>query len=245
MKRRKDQKAWLRISGRCVEFTFPLGTFRGPRRPRMFRSSDKRKKQNFVQAVRRLASLINANFQVGDCFFALTYADTSELEKSMPAGLDPDRQKDFLCMQAYRSFDNFRRRLERACKKKGIECKYIVITSMKDPDTKEDERVHHHIVVTREMRDLVIEKWRNGFVYDRFLDNSGDYTGIAAYMLDQAHHLENGKRYRHSLSVVMPEQRVVYIDPVPDYNVPPKSVVVERNERYVRYVLPVGGHLLL
>lgn len=114
-------------------------------------------KNNDRIAVRNLTLLLNANFDEHAAHFTLTYK-----EAPTPEAAAKDRE-------------NFLRRMKRAVP--GL--KYVAVTEY------ENVRIHHHIVMSTIDVKLVNKLWTKGFVMPTVLDECGDYTDLAEYLIKE------------------------------------------------------------
>lgn len=191
-------------------------------------------KQNEEDAVKRLARILNCNFQTGDLWLTLRYSD----------GRLPGSREE-----AEKDVKKFLRRCRDAMKKDGKGMKAVWVTSDLDSETGETARLHHHIVMTAESWETVCRYWPEDEITYRRLDGRGDYTGIARYMIQNAPRGENVPKWHSSRGMAKP----VVTEPVPvrerdEIRIPAGVVVKERTEnideesglhsRYVRYVKP-------
>lgn len=173
---------------------------------RKMKSDIRKQKQNENDAVKRLARLIHANMKAGDCFHALTYNDESlaKLMALLPQELNEEERMNALYFLAHHQLQLYLRRCREACKKAGVEFKYIAITSDMDGKTGEVARIHHHIVAPKEVEEILVEKWTMGEVRKRYVWNEADHTGLADYMIRQVRHLPDAKKYIPSRNLVVP-----------------------------------------
>lgn len=209
--------------------------------------SDLRKvQQNENDAVKRVARLINANFRPDDCFFAPTYSDEAlaELTKEMPADLPEEERMDYVFSKAHHQLQLYLRRVRRDCEKKGIEFRYIAITSDMDGNTGESVRIHHHIIAPREIQDILLKKWTAGIVIKNYVWDEADHYGLAKYLMDQVRRIPDAKKYipSRNLVVPLPKDRIA---PSGKEVQPPKGAkLLLRTEfrsgkpQYIRYVIP-------
>lgn len=210
---------------------------RGKRRGKSLASQIER---NMKEAVRSLARILNCNFQGGDMLLTLKYSDDR---------LPQSKQ------EAKKEVRRFIRRLDRAYRKQmGKKLRYVVVTADKSGKTGATVRLHHHIVMDAVDYALLAKCWADDQFYCRYLDNSGDYTAIAQYMMKNAGYERGVRSWSASQGLKKPE----YSAPVPvksldDVRLPKGAVVVERqvNEdevsgfraAYIRYVMPQEGEI--
>lgn len=151
-------------------------------------------KQNEKNAIEKLRWLLNANFEGGDLFLALTY------DSKLPP---PEREK------AKKDIEVFLRKARGIYKKEGKEFKYIAVTEY------EAKRIHHHIVCNkidaRELWELWEKQCGHGAMRTRYLDGSGQYAELAEYLVKETKRtfrLNNGvgrKRWNASKNLTQPE----------------------------------------
>lgn len=234
------------ISGRAVEkrdvlmdvSLDPTTRRPRPRGKRRGRSAAAQIERNFQEAIKRLARALNCNFQGGDLFLSLKYDDAR-----LPASK----------AEAKREARNFIRRIARAyAKATGNKLRWALVTADRSSKTGEPVRLHHHVVMDAVAWELIAAHWpADQFSYRR-LDGSGDYTGVARYML-----LNSGyERGRRNWSTSQGLEKPVFTAPEPvkglgSFQVPKGARIVEREVRedadsgfraaYIRYVLPGDG----
>ena len=168
------------ISGRTVETRrswLSIGpTYKRPRGTRKAGSSSLKKiKANERERIRNLARLINCNFGVGDGFLTLKYDDAH-----YPADL------------AYETADailvKFIRKLRREYRKEsGSALPAVSITANWSPHRQAPARLHEHLIIPSDAVELARKIWPEfggpGTVIVEDLNDEGDYTKIAAYMI--------------------------------------------------------------
>lgn len=150
------------------------------RNPKSYPAEERVKRSNDRIAERTLRRKLNTNFGHGDIFMTLTYN-----------GEAPTKE------EAKKELDNFLRRLRREYRRAGKEMKYIVVTEY------EAKRIHHHVVLNYLDAGLVKETWQRGKTNTTFLDESGQYEALAAYLIKETKRTFKeeetiGKRYRCS-----------------------------------------------
>lgn len=205
---------------------------RGKRRGKSLASQIER---NFREAVKRLARILNCNFQGGDLFLSLKYSD-----ERLPATKK----------EAKREARNFIRRIDRAYRKQtGKKLRWALVTADRSTKTGKPVRLHHHVVMDAVAWELIAENWPDDQFSYRRLDGSGDYTGIARYMMLNAGY-ERGER---SWSTSQGLEKPIFTAPevvrgAGSFRVPKQARIVERSIRedeesgfhsaYIRYVMP-------
>jgi len=126
----------------------------------------KKAAQNLQNAVKTLARLINENFLEGDLLAGLDYSDAAlqRLRNQIPDwdAMNEAERQEAEWKAARQNLTRFIRKLRDQAKKRGIELRYITITSDLDGETGEVDRVHHHLIVNREAKQLLWELWKDG-----------------------------------------------------------------------------------
>ena len=140
---------------------------------------------NEKMAEKKLRLLLDANFGPEDFHLVLTYQ-----------GTPPSRE------EAKQELENYFDRLRRLCRKNKTELKYIYVTEWRN------KRIHHHIVLSGVSAKDAMKKWPLGRCRFTYLDPSGDYKGLAAYLIKETkvnirEGLE-GKRYQPSRNLKQP-----------------------------------------
>lgn len=225
------------------------------RNKRKEKSEIKKQEQNEYSTTKQLARLLNANFRQGDLLLGLDYSaagmerlEAYIAENPFPAQESEDEEADHmeqLRQAAEREMRLCIRRVKRELQKAGAELKSVAITSDMDGDTGETVRVHHHLVINREARDIFVQKWAElGGVDWSPLSGQPDYTPIADYFIRQVRRVPDAKKYTSSRNLVRPQpkDRVAYSEA--EVRVPKGGTLLFRNEfkpgrpQYIRYVLP-------
>lgn len=217
---------------------------------RKMKSDIRKLKQNENNAVRRLARLIHANFIGGDCYFALTYDDAhlSELTTGLPEDMTEEERMNAVYFLAHHRLQLFLRRCRAACKKAGIEFKYVAITSDLDGKTGEVARIHHHIIAPKEVENIIFEKWTMGDVRKRYVWNDEDHTALAEYMIRQVRYLPDAKKYIPSRNLVVPVPSRPRLAKGGKEVQPPEGAELlyrapfkRGMPQYIRYIIPKKG----
>lgn len=208
-----------------------------PKWKRSKKQTDKRD-ENARQAIRVLARILNCNYTTQDYLVELTYSD--EAHERLFDGLDPDetwtRAKEIVGGK----LDAVRKE----AKKTGCAIKTVAVTADMDGETGEMVRIHHHVVITTDALPILKKKWKHGLVLNKNLYRQGDYTPLAAYLLNQVRHMENRKKYSCSRNMTEPEVYEEVLDELPknEIKVQPGAKVLDRTSykegyasQYVRY----------
>ena len=126
-------------------------------------SSEARSRMNARTSWNKCRLTMAANFEIGDLFVTLTYADQNL----------PDERAD-----ALKLLQRWLDRMREEYKRSGNTLRYIYTTE----NAHGDGRYHHHIVMNRidNARDLFRSKWPFGSVDVEYIDNI-DYAPLAKY----------------------------------------------------------------
>ena len=227
------------ISGRVVEkrdVLMEVTRTRKPRGGRKGKSTIKQVERNERESVLALARFLNCNYRGGDLFLTLKYSD---------GRLPADRA------EAKRIAKNFIRRLARAYRKKhGKALIWALVTVDRSSKTGDPVRLHHHVVLNAMDWELIAANWPADEFSCRHLDDSGDYTAVARYMVRNAGY---GRGEQCWSSAKKGAKRPVYSTPVPvqqagSVRVPKEARIVERelhesaesgfSAAYIRYIMP-------
>lgn len=150
------------------------------RAKRISRTPEAMAKNNERQAVKKLARLINCNFEAGDAIVTLTYK--------------PD-ERPGNTQQTKQDISNFLRRLKDLCKKLGIDVFYIGVSNFDCCGVP-----HHHLLLKANVINFVdIDNlWRLGKIRITKLNgkDNGDYTKIAYYFLRHTNKVYNDPKRR-------------------------------------------------
>ena len=167
------------ISGRTVETRrswLSIGpTYKRPRGTRRAGSSSLKKiKANEKERIKNLARLINCNFGTGDGFLTLKYDD-----EHYPGDYET----------ADTILGKFLRKLRKAYRKEsGSALPAVSITANWSPRRQATARLHQHIVIPSAAVPLARKLWPEfggpGTVIIEDLNDEGDYTRIASYMIE-------------------------------------------------------------
>lgn len=182
------------VSGKVIEKSkFWLQTPGKVRGARVHTTSARKQDKNDQGAMRRLARLINCNFGYMDLWVTLEY-DAAGYEKIGGARA-----------QAEHELKLFLRRLNRMMKKAGLELRYTgACTSDMDGETRQDARVHHHIILPKEAAAFLEQAWTHGGISVKTLRKQDDYTGIAVYIVKQVRRVPDAKKWTSSRNLKKP-----------------------------------------
>lgn len=205
------------------------------RSERRIKAELRKQKWNDGNAVKCVARAIHASFRGGrDFLVGMDYSD---------ANLPADRTG------ANHQLRLWLERVRRACKKEGVEFRYIAVTSDMDGETGEVVRLHHHVIVNAEALEIAIGKWTAGGTYKAKLYGVKDQTGLAQYLMDQVRRdVPDEKKYIPSRNLirVQPKDRVSSKGSA-EVKLPKGGMLLLRSEykpgqpQYIRYILPEKG----
>lgn len=223
------------ISGAVTEYSkfyVPQGT--KARSSRRGKSSPRKRDNNDRDAVKRLARILNCNFQAGDALVTLTYA--AEIERA--AG--------------EKKVKNFLRRLKRQADKAGLTFRWVLVSS-EQTDEGEQARLHHHLVLSGELlrfdgqerrwyigQQPAETAWGLGWADVRTLRDQKDYTPVALYLVRQARREPDEKKWTSSRNMKKPivkERLVARPGPIK----PPRGALVLHSGEYD---IQSGSHYL-
>lgn len=222
---------------------------RPTRSARRQKASIRKIQQNEAQAIKRLARVLNANFDKKDFFVTLTYSTEGYLKMIShieSKGIDSYSmsKEDRLAImreEAERELENALRRVKRVIPE-GSELKYASVTSDLDEKTGEIVRIHHHMVVNAEALGAILQKWTAGGVNYEHLFDEPDYTELAAYMIKQVRHVPDEKKYKRSRNLIVPQPTDKICVSGAELRVPAKCELIYRSEfrpgapQYIRYI---------
>ena len=226
---------------------------KAPTRSERQRKQDLRKqKANANNAIRHLNRLMNVNFPASHgVTIALTYED-NVLDKLIGQEYrvtDPE-QWDSAYAVANHQLELWLRRCRRQCAKAGIEFRYIALTSDLGWSGRDQDyihvRLHHHVVVSPECRDICVNAWKLGQAFDKRLEGEVDHYAYAEYLLKQTRQVEKGAaRYIPSRNLRKPKESAPRIAPTGrEVQAPRGAIMLYRSPfevgrpQYIRYVLP-------
>lgn len=156
-------------------------------------------KANERRAKKELARLINNNFLSGDMLITLTYAKDNRPQT-------PQETKN--------DIQNFLRNLKAAAKRKGVELLYIGVSNFDYCGVPHHHLLLNHIFTDEELQNI----WFHGTINIKKLDNSGDYTKLAEYLLKHTNGIfqdpkrrVHAKRFLRSRNLKKPEVTITII----------------------------------
>lgn len=122
-------------------------------------TKEEQEKVNMRKSIREITIEMNANFGGGDYHLVLTY-----------------RQKPEDLTETKKNIELFMRKMRRTCKKNNLVFKYIVCTEVGKRGA-----LHHHLLINKMDLQLVMDAWEHGRVHVHPLDDTGEYSRLAAY----------------------------------------------------------------
>lgn len=153
------------------------------------KTSEKQEKVNLRKEIRKLTLKLNANFGYGDYHLVLDY---------MPSFRPADTE------QAKEDRGKFIRKLRTLYRREGKELKYVIVTEFGKKGA-----LHHHLVINHGISTVQIQDlWKKGRVHFNPLDDTGEYSQLASYMLKNRKYWKQqggkGKQYSCSRNLVTP-----------------------------------------
>lgn len=241
-----------------------------PKKKKQYKSDVRKQEQNFYSSERNLARLINANFRQGNVILGLDYSaegigfiEQKAMEMIQETEKSAAEKRACVCacdnnigirddeefMRAVREAAEHElrlcfRRVKRVCEKKGIEFKCLAITSDMDGETGEAVRVHHHLIVSREVAEIFREKWTWGGSFIETMRKQEDYTEIAHYFISQVRKIPDSKKYISTRNLVRPKPKDKVAVSGAEVRVPKGCKLLFRSEynehrpQYIRYYVP-------
>lgn len=205
-------------------------------------SSEKKQENNRQQAALALARVLNCNFRHGDALLTLTFAEEALARIGGTfEGAEKEARK-FLDRIGYRM------------KKHGDALKWVMVPSEVDGATGEVVRVHIHLVINGaglrlEEREFALygqpldSIWGQGTVDVQLLRHQEDYYPLALYLIRQARHIPDAKKYSRSRNMAKPKVEYTYVTSPAQLRVPAGAVTLagtrydpELGVNFVRYV---------
>lgn len=185
---------------------------------------EKVRENNDRLALKKFTQMLNANFKHGDMHVTLTYENLLSFK------------------EIKKTFDDFIRELRKEMRKDGKELVFVHVIEC------EHTRPHHHIVINTSDIELVAKLWKYGHIHSSPLDDTGEYSKLAAYLLKETQKTfrtgENPykRRYSTSRNIIRPVTKREYIDPeeLLDEPKPIKGYYIPKNLNR-RFEHPVTG----
>lgn len=180
-------------------------------------TAEEMEKVNQMNAERTLRLKINANFGVDDPFITLTYRKD---ERPTPE-------------QAKKNIKKVIGSLRKEFKKLGVDLKYINVTEYKN------KAIHHHLLINHiegeDVSKMVRRLWKFGRPDFKYLDDTGQYKDLAAYLIKETSktYKENDgghkQRYSCSRNLIMPT---------------PKTEIIKKAQRWAADPKPIKGYYI-
>jgi hypothetical protein len=179
-------------------------------------------KNNQANAERTLRLRINANFKEDDIFTTITYRKE---ERPTPE-------------EAKKIIKKFLTDLRKEYKKWGTPLKYINVTEY------ESKAIHHHILVNHipgvDTAKIIRKCWRFGRPDFKYLDNTGQYKDLAAYLIKETsrtYKLHDGghrQRYSCSRNLIKPPTKTEIMKAInwPANPIPKKGYYIDQDTIY-------------
>lgn len=184
-------------------------------------------KVNDRRTYKQLARLINNNFETNDLFVTLTY--TVDARPSTQNQTKEDSEK-------------FLRDFKRFASKLGVPAKYVGVSNFNWRGVP-----HHHFIMSGSLcPDDIQDIWTMGRINIKRLDDSGDYTKLADYLLRHTSNKKNrvhAKRYLRSRNLAMPVviEEIISPDSWRDAPKAPNGYFL-LTDSIITYVNPVTGY---
>lgn len=236
-----------RTSGRAVELSSVwVGVNAKPRKGRRKGTTSAQKQdENERDAVKRLARAINCNFSHGDLWLTPKYDPAGEARLEAWAREhqeEGERWEDALLRAAEREGRLYMERIKRVLESRGVEFRYILVTSDMDGESGEAVRIHHHLIVPRVAFEVAAAKWELGTVDYQILRDQEDYTPLAEYLCRQVRRRANAKKWTCSRNLKKPVVSTRWAKPGEELRPDRGTVLVDRNQwepgkpQYIRFV---------
>ena len=174
-------------------------------------------KVNERNAERKLRIKINASFEEDDIFTTLTYRRD---ERPTPE-------------QAKKNVKKLIDGLRKEYKKIGQELKYVNVTEYKN------KAIHHHLIINhiegQDVPKMIRRLWKFGRPDFKFLDGTGQYRRLAAYLIKETSKTfkenDGGHKQRYSCSrnLIMPT---------------PKTEIVKKAVKWLADPKPIKGYYI-
>lgn len=156
-------------------------------------TSEEQKDINLRLAEKKLRQRINANYGEGDFHLVLDY------RKEERANTREEMREDA---------DKFLRELRKEFKKQDRELKYIHVMEIGKRGA-----MHHHLVINHIDTKIIQKCWKKGRVKVFPLDDTGQYSELAAYLIKQTSKSKElqSKRWNCSKNLIIPEPNKIVI----------------------------------
>lgn len=157
------------------------------------KTTEAQEKCNQRKAERKVTILLNANFHPGDWHLVLDYRMEHRPETT---GQARDDIRAFL------------EKLRRIYRKAGVEMKYVEAVEFGKKGG-----LHHHMILNSlpEAMEAIRTKWPYGRVHFNLMDDTGEYSELASYILKKRKYWKEaggkGKQYSSSRNLFVPETK--------------------------------------
>lgn len=185
------------IAGKTVEvekyYTYKYKA-KGTKRGEIIKpTSEQQQKINDMLAEKKLRQKMNANFGEGDYHIVPGY------RKEEKPNSKEEMRKDA---------DDFLKKLRKEYKKQGKELKYIHVMEIGSKGA-----MHHHLVINHIDTRIIQKCWKKGRIKVYPLDETGQYSKLAAYFVKQTSKSKEiqSKRWSCSKNLIIPEPEVEII----------------------------------
>ncbi len=204
------------------------------------KTTEAQEKCNQRKAERKVTILLNANFHPGDWHLVLDYTQEHRPETTR---------------QARKNMKPFMEKLRRIYRKAGMEVKYVVAVEFGKKGG-----LHHHLIINSlpEAMEAIRIRWPFGRVHFNLLDDTGEYSKLASYILKNRKYWKEaggkGKQYSRSLNLFEPETKKEVITTSDGYYEKPREkkgyhlkkdteihFTTEAGWPYMRYILVKEG----
>ncbi len=180
-------------------------------------TKEEMEKVNQLNAERILRLKINANFKEDDLFLTLTYRKEERPEPE----------------EAKKNIKKLIDGLRKVFRKAGAELKWICVTEY------HNKAIHHHLLINhvkgQDIPKMVRSLWKFGRPNFKYLDDSGQYKDLAAYLIKETSKTYKAKdgakkqRYSCSRNLVMPI---------------PKTEIIKKAKRWMPDPKPMKGYYI-
>jgi hypothetical protein len=218
---------------------------------RRLKSDIKKIQQNEASSTKNVARLFNANFTPVDYLIGLDYSEEAynlilkiiESRGVVLSELTEEELSIAIREEAERDFSNWIKRCKNAALK-GTVFKYVGVTSDMNGKTGELVRIHHHIVISGNMKDICLNKWTNGTTHCEHIWDEPDHLALADYLISQVRHVPDAKKYKSSRNLIRPIPKDKIAIGGAELRLPKHCALLYRGEykpgmpQYIRYILP-------
>ncbi len=218
---------------------------------RRLKSDIKKIQQNEASTTKNMARGLNANFTPEDYLLGFDYSEKALnqlLRRIESRGVDlcSLTEEEYLLAvreEAEKEIKNWIKRCKNAMSD-GMVFKYMAITSDMDGETGKTVRIHHHIVISGNMKDICLSKWNNGTVHSEHIWNEPDHLALADYLIKQVRYVPDAKKYKPSRNLIRPAPKDKVAIGGAELRVPKHCALLYRGEfkpgmpQYIRYMLP-------